>query len=65
MRFYCYSFLPTVLEAVLEAVMQKMNEVPYLNRGPLNIGYGFNAMIVSTPPLLIPDCLPRRIWYCI
>ena len=30
-----------VLEAVLEAVRQKMNAVPYLNRIPLNVGYGF------------------------
>ena len=35
--FFCYGFLPMVLEAV----RQKMNVVPYLNRSPLNIGYGF------------------------
>ena len=41
MRFYGYSFLPTVLEAVLEAARQKTNVVPYLNQSPLFIGYGF------------------------
>ena len=35
------SFLPTVLEAVLEAARQKMHGVSYLNRSPLIIGYGF------------------------
>ena len=34
-------FLPRVLEAVLEAVRQKTNAVPNLNRSPLNIGYNF------------------------
>ena len=41
MRFYGYSFLPTVLEAVLEAARQKTNVVPYLNCSSLNIGYSF------------------------
>ena len=58
MRFYCYSFLPMVLEAVLEAVRQKMNAVLYLNRSPLNIGYGFyfydsfNAPVFSRRKLI-------------
>ena len=39
--FYGYNFIPTVLEAVLEAARQKTNAVPYQNRSTLNIGYGF------------------------
>ena len=46
--YYCldltlcyYGFLPTVLEAVLEAAWQNMHAVPCQNRSPLNIGYGF------------------------
>ena len=41
MWFYGYGFLPTVLEAVLEAARQKTSAVPCLNRSPLFIGYGF------------------------
>ena len=41
MQFYCYGFLPTVLDAVLEAARQKMHAVLFLNCSPLNIGYGF------------------------
>ena len=34
-------WVPSVLEAVLEAARQKMNTVPYLNQSPSFIGYGF------------------------
>ena len=50
LRFYGYGFLPTVLEAVLEAAQQKMNAVPYLNRSPFFFGYGFyNYDIINAP----------------
>ena len=52
--FYGYCFLPTVLEAVLDAARQKTSAVPYLNRSPLFIGYGFyNYDKIIAPELLM------------
>ena len=42
-----------VLDAVLEAARQKTHAVPYLNRSPLNIGYGFYFYDSFNAPLEI------------
>ena len=46
----------TVLETVLEAAGQKMHAVPYLNRSPLNIGYGFSFFDWFNAPYISKHC---------
>ena len=49
-------WVPSVLETVLEAARQKTNVVPYLNRSPLFIGYGFyNYDIIIAPLFTEPN----------